>query len=301
MCSPDPHRAVEVPCPGPGPLLLVVPATVSTIVIMKRTLPHLIILMTASLVFAACSGVGSPDSEGESFDDFAEVDTAMLAAIDAVTAKADRIVSTGPVTDDVLDAAVAVVTDEDIDPYALVWTFHPGSDADGDAVFLVGAAGSVVFGEGFVDQESGGESGKVRCISPRGGALENVDCPAAVVAYVFGWQGEFPAEGPYTETDPASLPTLGNAAWGIARAANELGRISPTDPLDADDIRTAAANAALPEGFTASFDETSGVVSVGRIGSPVAVCVAVSEDVSRVRFEGESWSSPYALVSICLQ
>jgi hypothetical protein len=269
---------------------------------MRRPLPNLLVLLTASFVFAACSGTGSPDSYGEPFDDFAEVDTAMLEAIDAVTAIADRIASTGPVTDDVLDAAVAVATDEDVDPFMLTSVFHPGSDADGDAVFLVGAADTTTFGEGLADQESGDESGKVRCLSPRDGVLENVECPAAVVALAFGnWQGEFPAEGPYTETDPASLPTLGNAAWGIARAANELGRISPTDLLDTDDLRTAAANAAFPEGFTASFDETSGAVTVGRTGSPVAVCVAVSEDTSRVSFEGESWSSPYALVSICPQ
>ena len=287
----------------PGPLLMAVPAAVSTVDPMRRPLSNMVILLTASLVFAACSGTDSPDSGDETFDDFAEVDTAMLEAIDAVTAIARRIASTGAVTDDVLDAAVAVATEEDIDPYMLVSAFHPGSDEGDDAVFLVGAADTTTFGEGLADQESGNESGKVRCISPRGGVLENVECPAAVVALAFGswWQGEFPAEGPYTEISLESLPTLGNAAWGIARAANELGRISPTDLLDADDLRTAAANAALPDGFTASFDETSGIVTVGRTGSPVAVCVAVSEDTSRVSFEGESWSSTYALVSLCPQ
>ena len=256
--------------------------------------------MTASLVLAACSGTIAPDSAGEPFDDFAEVDTAMIEAIDAVTAIAGRIASTGPVTDDVLDAANAVITDEDVNPYMLISAFHPGSAANDDAVFLVGAHGSVSFGEGFTDQESGNESGQIRCISPKAGVLENVECPAALVALTFSWQGEFPAKGPYTDTNLASLPTLGNAAyWGVAKTADELGHSSPTDLLDVEDLRTAAANAPLPEGFTASFDETSGSVTVTRTGSPIAVCVVVSQDTFRVRFKGESWLSPYALVSLC--
>jgi len=259
-----------------------------------------LLLVPLALALASCASPnGSDDAIGDLLlaDVQEETSAAIDAAIDAVTGIADRVAVDGRITDDVLDAAFAVTTDEDIDPYLTVSAFHPGSDGNGDAVVIVAAVGALVF-----DLEAGSSSsvdpGVARCVSPRSDRLEVIDCPAALVALVSGtWQGAFPAEGPYQEVDLGGLSTLTNASRGLASLANELGRSDPAAPLDVEDLRTAAAS--TPPGFLAEFDESIGMLVVSRPGSAVSVCIAVSAESSTVRFEGRSWESPKAVVVTC--
>jgi len=259
----------------------------------------LLILLTLALASCA-SPTGSDDATGDLLlDDVQEETSAAIdAAIDAVTGIADRVAVNGRITDDVLDAAFAAMTDEDIDPYLTVSAFHPGSEGNGDAVVIVAGLGALVF-----DLEAGSSSavdpGVARCVSPRSDRLEVIDCPAALVALVSGtWQGAFPAEGPYQEADLGGLSTLTNASRGLASLANELGRSDPAAPLDVEDLRDAAA-LSRPPGFVVEFNESIGMLVVSRPGSAVSACIAVSTESSTVRFEGRSWESPKAVVVPC--